>query len=116
MIPGDGETFPDQLAANFLHHFPGQAIDDTAFPLMAFQVIYHGGIFILGRLYAEVEIRPVKTSGHDLGISEHKYVDDIIPHFRCGGGCKCTYNGPLRKLVNKIHYFQITGPEILAPL
>ena len=116
MIPGNGKSFPNQLAADLLHHFPGQTIDDTAFPLMAFQVIYHGGIFILGGLYAEVEIRPVKARGHNLGISEHEYIDDVVPHLGCGGGCKCAYNGPVRKLVYEIHYFQITGPEILAPL
>ena len=116
MVPGHGETFPDKLAADLLHHLPGQAVNNPALPLVPFQIIHQRGILILGVLDGKVKIGTVKTRGHHLGVPEHKDVDDIVPYLGRGGCCKRAYNRPHRQPVYKIHNLQITWPEVLSPL
>ena len=116
MVPGGGNAVQLQILADLLHGLPGGAVDNARLVPALLHQLDKGGQLLLGPPDLKAEIGPVKACDHPQGIAQLQNLGDVLAHcLRCRGG-KGGNHGAWDENVQKIHNFQIAGPEILAPL
>ena len=116
MVPGRRDIVQLQVPADLLHRLPGSAVDDPRFvPALTHQL--QKGWELLGRfLNLEAQIGPVKACDDPQRVPQLQDFGDVLPHQLRSRGRKGGYHRPGLYNVQKIHDFQVAGPEILTPL
>ena len=116
VVAGGGEALPAEELADLLHGLPGGAVDDGALVTVLPEDFQELGLLVPGLPDLEVEVWPVEAGGQDHGVPELQNPDDVLPDLGRGRGGKGADHRPPGQRLDEARDFQVTGPEILAPL
>ena len=116
MVPGGGKAPLPQGGADFLHPFPGGAVDDAALAPALLEQGEELGELALGPQDLEGQVGPVEAGDGHKGVFQVQQGEDVLPDLGGGGGGKGGDHRPAGELSQKLRDGQVAGAEVLAPL
>ena len=108
-------TGPEELADG-LHILAGGAVDNAGLVPPLPKELQQLRVFVLGVADLEAQIGPVEACGHPLRVMEVQNFLNVFPDPGSGCGRKGGDHRAMGEDLQKVHNFQVAGPEILAPL
>ena len=105
-------------AGRLVHLLGGAAIDDARVVSLPQHEVQQLLRFLAGQGAAglEVEVGPVKTCSHFVGLMEVEVAADVVPHPGRGGGRERAHHRAAGQTVHELLDAQIAGAEVLSPL